>query len=94
MALGSVLRTLSGRAYGFDDPCALALAGRYLWVADARAASVTEIDTASGTALRILSGARHGFDNPYALASSGNRIWVANAIADQASDSIHRTAPR
>ena len=66
-------------ANGFDDPCALALAGRYLWVADARAASVTEIDTASGTPLRILSGARYGFDDPYALADSGRRVWVADA---------------
>jgi hypothetical protein len=90
--------TLPASRYGFAGPEALAAGKGALWVANAQANSVIEINartgqlmrTLSGSAygfddpIRVISGRRYGLDDPGALTVGGGRVW----IADQANDSI------
>ena len=42
---GSLVQTLSGASYGFDNPWAIAVDGTHLWVANHAGNSVTEFPT-------------------------------------------------
>jgi DNA-binding beta-propeller fold protein YncE len=76
---GALVRIMSGRRYGFDDPAALAVAGGHLWVASALGNSVSEIDAGTGALLHTMSA---GFANPTGLAASGSDVWVTSLGSD------------
>jgi len=69
---------LSGSAYRFDGPYAIALDGVDVWVANYIGNSVSEFNGATGRSIRVLHSKRYRFSAPWAIASSGRALWVAN----------------
>jgi len=76
---GTPAGTVSGPAYGFNDPVALAGNGSDLFVVNtAGAGSVTEIDESNGSLVRVVQGSSYGFNQPCAIVLYGANAWVVN----------------
>jgi hypothetical protein len=79
---GSLVRIVSGPAYGFVDPIAAASSGSTLLVLSAGRlhglGSITEINVESGALVRVIHGSRYAFAGPQALAASGRNVFVAD----------------
>ena len=74
---GSLVSTLSGPSYGFDDPVAVAGNGTDLFVVN-NSGSVTEINEANRALVQILEGSAYGFSSPNAILIDGQDAWVTN----------------
>ena len=81
---GTLLRVVHGPRYGFADSQALATSGRYVFVADERNNSVTEVDALTGRLVRVVS--RHGLAQPDGIAVESGRVWVANRATASATE--------
>lgn len=89
---GAVVRSLSGRKFGLEEPSALAVHGDDLFVANSRlltpvlaegidlpfGGSVSEVDVATGQLVRVISGARYAFSEPQSLAVIGDDLFVTD----------------
>jgi hypothetical protein len=85
-ASGRVIRSVSGATYGFNDPVAVALVGKEVWVAsvgftgsrgNSSAARLTEFLASSGTLVRTMNLKRHGIQGLSELVASGTTLWVS-----------------
>ncbi len=69
------MRVISGLAYQFNNPQALASSGTDVFVVDGPGAgnlgALTELDASTGGLVRVISGSRYKFDFPDALA-----VWA------------------
>jgi hypothetical protein len=100
-ATGSLLGVVSGSAYDFDGPYAMALDGPDLFVASyggsCSGARVTELDAATGVLVRVIRGPVYGFGQPSAMAIMGGDLFVATrtvvAALAQSQRSRSRPAP-
>ena len=81
---GHLLRKVSGSAFAFDDPIALAVSGPDTYIADVGNNSVTEIDTASGALVRVVTG--QGLNTPDGITVADGHVWVADAGSNAATD--------
>ncbi|HET9058420.1 MAG TPA: hypothetical protein VFN61_00750 [Acidimicrobiales bacterium] len=61
-----------------DQPYALAVIGKDLFVANYGNNSVAEVDIASGAVVKVLSGPKYNFSAPGRLAVSGSDLFVAS----------------
>jgi len=75
---GSLVSTLSGPSYGFNDPVAVAGNGTDLFVVN-NSGSVTEINEASGALVQILQGSAYALNSPSAILIDGQDAWVTNS---------------
>jgi hypothetical protein len=76
---GALVRTISGQAYRFSFPCALAIKGTHLFVVDTGSGSLADIDAATGALVSVISGPAYGFSDPHALVFDGPDLFVANS---------------
>ena len=79
----SIVKVLSGKAYQFEYPGAMALSGPDLFVSSPEGGyhdlgSVTELDISTGAVVRLLSGPAYQFYNPGAMAVSGHDLFVTS----------------
>lgn len=81
---GSPLRTVSGSAFDFADPLALAVSGSVVFVADKDANAVTEVRVANGHLVRLV--AQQGLNTPDGLAVQDGNLWVADSGANGATE--------
>jgi len=80
-ATGKLVRVISGPAYRFDGPGAMAVDGAHLFVASSPSnvpGSLTEVTIATGKLVRVISGPAYRFDGPGAMAVDGAHIFVAD----------------
>jgi hypothetical protein len=78
---GRLIRKISGNAYGFDDPAAVAVSGGRVWVLDSpaeAAGSVSELDAATGRPVRTIY---RGIGTPTAVVSTAGQLWITSACA-------------
>ncbi len=79
---GNLVRVISGKAYGFDHPIAMALFGEDLFVANNPVAGgggwVTELSASTGALARVISGPAYHFDWPTDLVLRGNELFASN----------------
>jgi outer membrane protein assembly factor BamB len=81
-----LIRSISGAAYGFDDPVAIAGSGTTAWILNAGDpnadppvdGSITTIDTATGALIGIAADPDLHLDHPVALTVNGSDLWVAD----------------
>ena len=78
---GALVKVISGSAYKFNDPDAIASDGTHVWVANAAGDSVTELSASTGALVKVISGSAYKFDDPDAITSDGTHVWVANDSA-------------
>ena len=64
---GALVKVISGSAYEFDGPDAVASDGTHVWVANAGGTAVTELSASTGALVKVISGSGYGFDNPDAV---------------------------
>jgi sugar lactone lactonase YvrE len=81
---GSVLRTIKGSAFAFDDPAAMTVSGPDVFVADKGNNSVTEVAVASGRLVRVVAG--EGLDAPDGIAVQDGNVWVSDSAANSATE--------
>ena len=74
---GSLVSTLSGPSYGFNDPVAVAGNGTDLFVVN-KSGSVTEINEANGNPVQFLQGSAYALKCPNAIVIDGQ-----DAVGDQ-----------
>ena len=60
----ALVRVISGSAYSFNDPDAMAVAGNDLFVANEWGNSLTVLDAATGGLVRVMSGSRQRVQRP------------------------------
>lgn len=85
---GSLIRTLDGSNYHFDEPWGIASTGRDLWVSNAEGRySMTEINGSTGALVRVVKRTNAWLRNanqvntgasPSGLAVDGSDVWIAN----------------
>jgi hypothetical protein len=75
---GALVRVISGSAYQFDAPDAMAVAGPDLFVANYNSKSVTELDAFTGALVRVISSSIYQFDGPDAMGVAGDHLFVSN----------------
>jgi len=82
---GSVIRTLSGSKYQFNDPAGIASDGTDVWVTNLDDGRwVIELNASNGSVIRTLpSIAAPGTDlmvepYPHGIATDGTRVWIAD----------------
>lgn len=75
---GALVKVISGSAYGFDDPDAVATDGDDVWVTNGMANSVTELGATTGRLVKIMARSAYGFEVPDAITADGTDAWVAN----------------
>jgi hypothetical protein len=51
---GSLVRVLTSRRFGFDNPIALAISGKNVWIANGAGNSITELSSSSGKIVRYV----------------------------------------
>ena len=71
-------RVVSGAAYHFEAPDALAVSNGDLFVANGAGNSLTELNASTGALVRVVSGPAYEFSVPDAMAVSGHDLFVAN----------------
>ncbi len=79
---GAAVRTVSGAAFGFADPVAIAAAGGTILVLNAGRAngwgSITEFSANTGKLRRVVMGSSFAFNKPAALTVAGPDVFVAD----------------
>ncbi len=82
-ATGKLVRVISGPAYRFDGPGAMAVDGAHIFVADfgtyPALGSVTEFNSSTGVLVGVLPSDKYSLDNPDGLVASGADLFVANS---------------
>jgi len=48
------VKVLSGHGYGFDNPIALAVVGKTIWIANGAGNSITVVNSSTGAFVRYL----------------------------------------
>jgi outer membrane protein assembly factor BamB len=85
---GSLVQVISGAAFRFVDPVAVASSGSIVLILNAGrlsgSGSITEIDAQTGTLLRVIAAPTFAFADPPARAVSGRDVYVA----DERSNSV------
>jgi hypothetical protein len=79
---GHLIRLVSGRTYGWDQP-SFVTAGPDLWVTSQTVrfhgkGSVTELSASTGRLVHSFSARRYHLDHPFAIAALGSHAWVLN----------------
>lgn len=64
--------------WDFSFPDAVASDGGDVWVANAYAGTVVELDAATGALVRVLAGTTYRFSYPDAVVTDGTDVWVLN----------------
>jgi outer membrane protein assembly factor BamB len=77
---GRLIRRVSGKSFGLDDPVALTTAGPDVFVADKGSNSVTEVRVATGRLVRVV--ANEGLSAPDGIAVAEGHVWVADSKTD------------
>jgi YVTN family beta-propeller protein len=75
---GRLIGTISGPAFGFDEPTGLAVADGRIFVANSAADTVTVINAATRAFVATLSGSQFEFSTPIGVAFDGTNMWVTN----------------
>jgi streptogramin lyase len=84
---GALVKMLTAKSFGFDQPSAIVHIGAHLFVANVN--NTVSIITASTSAnAGILSGKSYGFAHPVALAKSGGKLLVLSAGASGSSGAL------
>ena len=80
---GALIRVIKVRAAHFDNPAAIAIGGRHVWVSNLETSSaggsITDIDERRGSITRVVSSLGDYFDGPVAIAAQGNDVWIVSS---------------
>ena len=78
VSTGALLKVISGPAYQFNGPHALAVIGDNLFVANKWGNSVTEVNASTGALVKVMSASGYRFGGPEAMAVAETHLFVAN----------------
>jgi hypothetical protein len=83
---GAVVRAISGARYDLRGATVAVVMGQDLYVADAAANAVTEIDPGTGALVKVFSGNPYDFADPDGEATWGDHLYVANGLGESVTD--------
>lgn len=80
-AKGTLVKVISGKVCGFDDPTAAVLAGGDLWVTNEKGNSVTavQVNVPSPVCVVNLGGPTYGLSAPAGIAFDKAHVWLADS---------------